>query len=129
MNIKLKDTNKEVKVEDFKFRNQKKLINDMISNKQTLEKYILFINKEAKNEWKKNKEKLDKRVKHLEKKHKSKATLKTLSEALKSRTRPLDQKQKLQNLPSMILTNKTSKKMSKKLLNYIQSLLLQNLST
>ena len=79
MNIKLEDANKEVKVEDFKFHHQKKLTNDMISNKETLEKVRLFINKEAELEWKKNKEKLDKKVQHLEKKHKSKEDIEDTS--------------------------------------------------
>ena len=68
MKIKFKDAKDEAKVDDFKFHKQKKQVSKIV-NRATEERFRMCANKEAEFEWKENKDKLDKKIKHLEKKY------------------------------------------------------------
>ena len=93
MNIKLEDAKKEVKVEDFKFHNQKKRANKVINNRETMEKARNFINKEAEHEWNENKKRLDNKLNHLEKKHTNKEDIKDNIKGVKVSDEALGAKQ------------------------------------
>ena len=75
MQIKLENANEAVNVEDFKFHQQKKCVAKAVGNNNILERVTNFVNKEAEFEWKKNKEKLDKKIIHLAEKYKPKETI------------------------------------------------------
>ena len=65
MQIKLENANEAVKVEDFKFHQQKKRVEKVINNSNILERVTYFLNKEAEIEWSKTRDKLSKKLKHL----------------------------------------------------------------
>ena len=72
MKTKLEDADREFKVEDFKFHKQKKRLREVVNNDAILRRAQAFSNREAEREWLKNKDKLGKKVKHLENKYRSK---------------------------------------------------------
>ena len=76
MKVKLEDANREFKVEDFKFHKEKKSVAKVINDGDILERVRNFTNKEAEHEWSKNKDKLEKKIKHLERKYTPKETIK-----------------------------------------------------
>ena len=89
MKTKLEDAENEFKVEDFKFHRQKKRVREVVNNNHVLERAQHFSNREAEREWRKNKDKLDKKVKHLERKHKSKDAIKDTIRDVKISNRAL----------------------------------------
>jgi len=71
MNLKVKDAEESANVEDYKYHRSKRNLNNDI-NENTFRKFRQFYTTVAEDEWKKEKKKLDSKLKHLEQKHKTK---------------------------------------------------------
>ena len=71
MNLKVKDAEESVNVEDHKYHQCKRNLNKYI-NENTYRKFRQFYTTVAEEEWKEEKKKFEKKLKHLEKKHRPK---------------------------------------------------------
>ena len=76
MKAKAKDAKEVAETEDSKYHQEKKKLSKMIPNNHIQTEFRQFCHIEANHEWKKQKEKFEKKVKHLEEKYKAKKKVK-----------------------------------------------------
>ena len=72
MKAKAKDAKEVAETEDSKYHQEKKKLSKMIPNNHIQTQFRQFCHTEASHEWTKQKEKFEKKVKHLEEKYKAK---------------------------------------------------------
>ena len=129
MKTKLEDADREFKVEDFKFHKQKKRLREVVNNDAILRRAQAFSNREAEREWLKNKDKLGKKVKHLENKYRSKDNIiKDTVRGIKISDRALGPEKATPDPISTTLTKMQYQLMSRKHSNFIPSSPLLNQS-